>query len=83
MKIELCEPILDKNWNIQISAIPPIYNLPDEIRPTLLSLIKTPIVQRANPFLQGDCLGWLMVEFHTDNEDAIITAATFIYNSFL
>lgn len=77
-KIELCNPHMGKGWSIQISATPPHHTLPEEIRPSLLSLMRTPIVQRAKPFLQGDCLGWLMVEFHTDNEDAILTAAAFI-----
>lgn len=81
MKIELCNPQMDKGWSLQISATPPNYILPEEIRPSLLSLIRTPIVQRARPFLQGDCLEWLMVEFHTDNEDAIVTAAAIISNA--
>jgi hypothetical protein len=82
MKIELVAPHMNKGWSFQVSATienPP--HLPPEIRESLLSLMNTPIARRANPFLQCDCLGWLMVEFFTDNEDAIITAASFFETS--
>lgn len=80
MKIELVEPKSDKGWNLQVISQDKLMaaHAWEEIRETLLSLINTPLVKRAKPFLQGDCLGWLMVEFWTDNENDILNAATFI-----
>ena len=77
---DLIEPFMDKGWSFQIktsdySPLDPI------IRESLLSLINTPLVRRAKPFLQGDTECWLMVEFWTDNEDHIIAAANFLNES--
>lgn len=69
---------IGKGWSFQIFATENPPHLSSEIRESLLSLLNTPIVRRAKPFLQGDCLGWLMVEFWTDDEDAILTAANFL-----
>lgn len=68
---------MDKGWSFQVSAITSEYHLNPEIRETLLSLMNTPFARRAKPFLQGDCFGWLMVEFWTDDEKIIAEVASF------
>lgn len=80
MKIALLPPALDKNWCLEITTFgenPPCH-LPPEIRESLLILMGTPVVKRANPFLQCDTRDYLLVEFWTDNEVMIATAAAFL-----
>jgi len=79
MKIDLVAPHMDKGWSFQVSETYPTPLAP-EIRESLLRLMDTPLARRAKPFLQGDCLGWLMVEFWTDNENDILNAASFFEN---
>lgn len=81
MKMDLIAPIGDKGWSFQISAMGNPPHLAPKIRESLLILLNTPIVKRAQPILQGDCMDWLMVEFCTDDENAIVTAANFLEKS--
>ena len=81
IEIKLCEPHGDKGWSFQVFATntPPI--LAPDIRDSLVSLIRTPLARKAKPFLQGDCVGWLMVEFWTDNESDIAMVSAFLERS--
>lgn len=73
---DLIPPHMDKGWAFTVSAIPP-EQIPSELRESLLILMGTPIAKRANPFLQSDCLGWIMIEFWIDDENTIANVAAF------
>lgn len=84
MKISLEAPVMDKHWSFQIladSENPP--HIDSEIRDSVLRMMRSPVVKRANPFLQDDCLGWLMIEFWTEDENAIIEASTLLQETAL
>lgn len=80
LECRLVPPHAGKWWSFQVSTSPPEH-IPPEVRETLLSVMNTPLVRRAKPFLQGDCLGWLMIEFWTDSENDIVNAASFMESS--
>lgn len=81
MKISLEAPTMDKGWSFQILA--DSTNGMPEIRDSILRMLRTPIVKRANPFLQGDCPEWLMIEFWTNDENAIIEASIILQETVL
>lgn len=71
LKIDLLLPSGDKNWGISFSD--DIQHFPDDFREKILSIF--PQIKEAKPFLQYDCLGYIFVEFWTDDEEKILNAA--------
>lgn len=48
----------------------------------MMSLFADPVIKEANPFLQGNSNGWIMVEFWTLNHPAILKAADMLFKAF-
>ena len=67
---------MDKNWSFQ--AINVTKDQVDDIRLAFAS----PEVSKANPFLQGDNGGWVMVEFWTKDAIDIYKASKYLFDLF-
>ncbi len=73
---KLVPPFGDKNWSFQM------YNVTPEERGIVLYNFHNPMVKKANPFLQGDSGGWLMVEFWTADRYLIDAASRCFFEAF-
>ena len=76
MIAKMIPPYMDKNWSFQ--AINVTKDQVDDIRLAFAA----PEVSKANPFLQGDNGGWVMVEFWTKNLEDIINAGKYFFKLF-
>lgn len=65
----LVPPHGDKSWSFQAIHLKP------EQRNQLVAAMKDPKVEPCKPFKQGDSGNWLMIEFWTENLEAIKVAA--------
>ena len=69
-RAELVPPSMDKGWSVQF------FNVTPDIRNLVIGgVLNAASRTQAKPFLQGNFDGWMMVEFWTDDEDAILAGA--------
>lgn len=76
MIAKMIPPHMDKNWSFQ--AINVTKDQVDNIR----LAFSAPEVKKANPFLQGDNGGWVMVEFWTKDAIDIYNASKYLFDLF-
>lgn len=68
----LVPPHGDKSWSFQVIHLKP------EQRKQVLVALKDPQVEPSKPLRQGDSGNWLMIEFWTNNLEAIKVAANYL-----
>lgn len=67
---KLVAPQMDKGWSLQF------FDCDSALRGRVIGgVMDTNKIVGCRAFLQGDSDGWLMVEFWTDDEDAILRGA--------
>lgn len=76
MIAKMIPPHMDKHWSFQ--AINVTEEQVDDVRLAFAA----PQVKQAEPFLQGNNGGWLMVEFWTKNLEDIINAGKYLFKLF-
>lgn len=72
----LVPPHADKNWSFQA------VNVAEDDVWTVRGAFSNKVVKAANPFLQGNSGGWVMVEFWTKDKAVIDAAAKVLFDSF-
>ena len=81
MEAKLTPPECGKNWSVHFLG------LTEQVRNKILSAFHRmaynheSMFKKANPFLQGDSDGWMMIEFWTDNQNSIIDACLELENT--
>ena len=76
MIAKMIPPHMDKHWSFQ--AI----NVTEEEVDDVRLAFTAPQVKQAEPFLQGNNGGWLMVEFWTKDLEDIINAGKYLFKLF-
>jgi hypothetical protein len=76
MIAKMIPPHMDKHWSFQA------VNVTEEQVKEVRAAFHAPQVKQAEPFLQGNNGGWLMVEFWTNNPTAVLNAGKYLFDLF-
>lgn len=71
---KLVPPHSDKHWSFQV------INVSEDQVLEIRRLFSNSAVRAANPFLQGNSRGWVMVEFWTADKSLIDAAASVLFD---
>lgn len=72
----LVPPHADKHWSFQV------VNVGEDEVWNIRGAFSNEAVKKANPFLQGNSGGWVMVEFWTEDKGIIDAAAKVLFQLF-